>query len=158
VEVLDPEGGWYTVDPTPADGSDGPAGAGLFAKVGRFLGGIWNQVTGFNAKTRDAALAWLAALPGRLGRAANDNLTGAAGILALLLGWLFVRRRRPGPVAVRTYLGAVRRAGLAVRPGETPRELLARARVTALAPKRLERLKLATAMHEAARYGAADGG
>jgi transglutaminase-like putative cysteine protease len=156
VEVLDPRAGWYTADATPSAAAATGGGEGLFAGIRRSLGRFWDSVTGFDREDRDRVLAWLGALPGRLAGGVRDHPLAAGGI-ALLLGFLVAlrfRRRRGGPVAVRGYVAAVRRSGLRLRSGETPRELLVRARAATLAPKRLARLETATAVHEAERYRA----
>jgi len=154
VEVLDPRAGWYTVDATPPATVAADGGEGLFAGFRRSLGRLWDRITGFDREDRDRVLAWLAALPGRLTRSARDHPRAAGGV-ALLLGFLVAvrfRHRRRGPASVRGYVAAVRRSGLRLRSGETPRELLLRARASPLSPKRMARLERATRDHEAERY------
>lgn len=154
VEVYDPEGGWYTVDPSPpAPDEAAAAGAGLLARIRAAFTGAWQAVTSLTEEGRRAALAWLGALPGRLLGVAVEHPV-PVGAVALLLSFLLVVRRRHGrpPAVVREYLRAVRRAKLEIGPGETPRELLRRARRLALPPKRLVPLEAATARHEAERY------
>ena len=46
----------------------------------------------------------------------------------------------------------MRRAGLRLMPGETPRELLARAAAAGMAPARRHDLAAAVLAHDAARY------
>jgi hypothetical protein len=48
----------------------------------------------------------------------------------------------------------MRRSGLRLAPGETPRELLARALAYGVPAPRRERLAAAVAAHDAARYAA----
>ncbi|MBN2492908.1 MAG: DUF3488 domain-containing protein [Planctomycetes bacterium] len=156
VEVLDPTRGWYTADATPAAGSlHANTAGGLLARLRSGLGRAWVEVAGFSAATRDRALAWLAALPGGICRAAarypRETLLSMLG--AAVLVWVRFRRRRGGdPRAVRDYRRELRQARLALAPGETPRELLARAQRQVLRPDRLHRLAHATQRHEAARY------
>ena len=64
-----------------------------------------------------------------------------------------VRRARSDP-SVRAYEHALRRAGLNRRAGETPRELLRRARGEDLRADRLSALESATLRHERERYAA----
>ncbi len=155
VEVLDPDAGWMTVDPTPpGDGAAGAAGEGILARLGALLNRTWNEVTGFDEKARRRAVAWLAALPSRVG--AGIGRRPWLLLLALLpAGGLWLRRtlrRRRVPPEVRAWLAAAGSLGLERPPGETPRAFLARARRRALPPKRLRRLEETTAAHEAARY------
>lgn len=152
VEVHDPEGGWYAVDATPA-AEEREGGASPWARLREGVHAGWRAVTDFDAERRTAFFAWARALPRRSVRAVAEHPVQAglvAGLLALLLA---CRRRRVLP-AVRTYRGALRRARLRLRPGETPRELLERARGLEIPPARLEGLEAATATHERARYGA----
>ncbi len=55
------------------------------------------------------------------------------------------------PVVV-DYRTALKRVGLETEEGETPRQVLARARGLDLAPAKLEMLVQATAQHERERY------
>ena len=82
--------------------------------------------------------------------------SAAGGILAVLALGLFVdaHRRRRTPASVRSYNRALRRSGLRLDAGETPRELLSRARREQLPRDRVEALASATAEHERARYAA----
>jgi len=156
VEVLDPTAGWYTVDPSPAiDVSAVAAQAGLFSRVKRWGARVWEKVTGFNEDMRNGALVALRALPGRVFRFTGAHplplTAGGVVLAALLLGWRVQRRRRV-PVAVRAYVAGVQRAGILPEPGETPRELLARARALGLPEGRLGILAAATEAHEQSRY------
>jgi hypothetical protein len=72
--------------------------------------------------------------------------------LALVL--LRARRRARVPVALRDYRDALRRCGLRLEPGETPRELLARAQASDVTTDRLQALRQATGDHERSRYAA----
>jgi len=138
VEVLDGDAGWKTVDPTPSDRSaEAVARLSVWMRFRYRLASLWDSVTGFNAGAAAALRAWAK-------RAALPLL--AAGVLLLL--WLR-RRRGPADAAVRGYVRVLRRFGLRLRPGETPRELLARAEVDG---ERRARLAEATRWHEAARY------
>ncbi len=156
VEVYDPEGGWYAVDPSPASAMI-EAGDGLWARLRAEARALWTEVTQFNAESRAAAFAWFRALPGRLLEAFRESPLAAA-LLALLAGalaLLVVRRRRARtPAAVRAYRRALQRTRLRLLPGETPRELLVRARGCGLEAGRVEALEQATRTHEAARYAA----
>ena len=145
VEALDASGRWRTFDATPAADAApaASAGLGIFARVREGLANLWSGVVGFNAETRRE---WLEQL-------ANAARTPQAVVaLALLLGPLALlwRRRRAAPAAA--LLRAARRAGLAFAPGETPRELLARAAAGGLPAARHQRLADAVQAHEAARY------
>jgi len=159
VEVLDPKHGWYTVDATPAIeeyGTEG--GTGLLARIRARVSGFWNQVTGFNESGRNRVLAWAAELPGRTWASATAHpgtallVAALAGLLGCLL-YLRRRKRHPRvPPVVRRYLGTVRRSGLTMEAGETPRELLARARAARLPAARLADLERATVTHERERF------
>jgi len=153
VEVLDPTGGWYTVD--PSDGAGAGSGDGLLAGLGAALRRFWVRLTGFDDDARQRALAALSALPGRVAAGARAYPFSAFCVIALLGVMLSSRIRRRlarRPAEVRHYLRAVRRAGLAAHPAETPRELLGRARTLAVRPARLHRLERATEAHESSRY------
>ncbi|MCA8957636.1 MAG: DUF3488 domain-containing protein [Planctomycetes bacterium] len=156
VEVWDARRFWRTVDPTPVQDRRADAGSSLWSRGSQLLERIWNAVTGFDAKRHGRAWDALVAQVQMLGRAVCRPLWIAlvvlvAGVLAF--SWWHRARRaaRPHP-AVRKYLGAVARAGLATRPGESPRRLLERARREGLPEDRLAVLQCATAAHEQARY------
>jgi len=145
VEVLDPGSGWYVADATPSsDDAATSDGLWLMQRLRAWGSGLWERVTGFSGKGRARALAfaarhaWLLALAVVAGAAARRLL-----------------RMRRTPPAERAYRHALRRAGLALAPGETPRELLLRARALPLRPERLAPLAAATSRHEAAAYGVA---
>jgi len=159
VEVLLPGRGWITCDATPAaDLAVARASAtdSVWDKTLSLLSQWWHAVSAFDGKTRDALLIWLIAAPGdALALLFAHPLETTAGGL-LLCGVLLLRRRlrRHAPAAVLALRAAARAAGLRPAPGETPRELLARATAAAgLPPPRLAALVQATATHEAARYG-----
>ena len=134
-EVLDPTGGWYTVDPSPAVSAAAVASSrGIFPRLRRWAEGLWARVTGFDEKTRANMVMWLSTLPRRL-------LWPAVGTLALGIVVL-VRRRRREPAAVRAYHRALRRHKHQLEPGETPRQLV----------ERVPELAEATAAHERERY------
>jgi hypothetical protein len=141
VEALRDDGTWQTLDATPA----AAAGAGADATRGllplAWVRGLWDAVAGFDAAGRDRLLGLFA-----------DLLLPATVLLALLGGASYLRRRRRPPPAVVALLHAVRATGLARRPGETPRELLARARATDVADERVAALGVAITRHEHARY------
>jgi len=153
VEVLDPQAGWYTVDPTPAVGVGAAARAqGFFGRLHQAASRFWLGLTGFNAEARDGAVAWLRGLPRRiLDHALATGLCLGGLVLAFVA--LRLRRRGGGHPEVRAYRRTLRRLDLVLEPGETPRDLLSRARRTAYPAEGLRRLELATAAHEAARYG-----
>jgi len=151
VEVLDPEAGWRTVDPTPAGPGGGVEAQGLLAAVRRIAEGFWGTVAGFNARARDAAFLWLAELPGRIARHPGDAALFTLA-LALVLFAAHLRRRRREEPHGRAYRRTLRKLKLELAPVETPRELLARARRTAYPAEGLRELEVATAAHEQARY------
>lgn len=149
VEVWDPEVGWCTADPTPAADEDAHASwwSGLRARAEE----VWTAVTGFDARRRAELVAWCAGVPGRVGSWVVANPLWAMSVLGLAVVWMLCRQPR-GDVAVRGYVRAVRRAGLLPRGGETPRQLLSRARSAGLPARMLADLVAATQAHERARY------
>ncbi len=154
VEVLDPDRGWVEVDPTPAL-STATAGLGRLAQAKLGLQRGWEQLTGFDAERRAAFLAGVLRLPGRAVRALLRRSGAAFGLLgiAALIAGLRLRQRRQ-PQALRQYQRALRKCRLRPVGGETPRELLERARGGELGPQRVEALERATLEHEAERYAA----
>ena len=118
------------------------------ARLKTFLSALWAEVTGFNEEARVSVLVWLTELPARLveRRGTVALLLVLAVLFGLALCW---RRHRRRPPAVRDYRRWLKRLRLRLRPGETPRELLAR---SALPPPDQERLRAATESHEARRY------
>jgi transglutaminase-like putative cysteine protease len=153
VEALVPRPGggpgeydWLTLDPTP--GGDGPAGPSFslarWWEDSRTRGQqFWRDlIVDYNANQQ--ADLWEGLKPGRRGRLLLKRLgvalTAAVGLAALALGGSWLRRRRAGAgragaapapaVAVYARLLALlaRRAALAPRPAQTPREFAAAAR------------------------------
>lgn len=156
VEVLDPRGGWYAVDPTPAL-AEQLAGASFWTRLRTSARSAWETVTDFDAERRAAFQTWLRTLPARAGAAFRARpLAGTLVVLlpGLLGAWWLRRRRARIEGTVRAYRRALRRANLRLLPGETPRELLSRARRVETPPARLAALEAATHEHEAARYAA----
>ncbi len=155
VEVRDPEGGWYTVDPTPATARAAHKDASLLASVGAWFGRAWERVVRFDDGAREAILAWLGGLPARLADLATGNpfVCGACGLVGIAIAAV-VRRRRAArvPPEVRAYRTCLAHLRLAPRPGETPRDILRRAGVEGLGKDAVERLTTATERHESARY------
>ncbi len=156
VEVLLPDGSWSTLDATPPSDPEAlrAAARSWWDESRRDLEQLWNAVVGFDAAARARWLQWLGeCLQGAVQQLARGWWLVVAGSVALL--WLS-RRRRRSPPSVRALRRAARRLGLRWRADETPRELLARARVecVAAAPPRLLQLQRAAAVHEAARYRA----
>jgi len=154
VEVFDPQRGWWTVDPTPAAAEDEViAGLGLWGRMRYRLSSFWDRVIGFNASAAEGVREWLAALPGRL----RDNPAKVSTVLAAfavaiaLLRW---RRWKRTPTDVRSYTRTLRRLGLSLDPGETPRELLHRVE---LDEKHRAQLVDATRAHETCRYACGSG-
>lgn len=148
VEVLDAGGRWHTFDATPAAERSGgeSARATWWSSVQDLLTGTWRAITEFDQAARSR---WLF----DLGRA----LTAPGTILVLLMaavgGVVYSGRRRQALPAIVSLHRAMRAAGLSLRRGETPRELLERANTLDLAPSVRARLRAATAAHEQARYG-----
>lgn len=158
VEVRDPEGGWYAVDPTPASARAARGGESLLASVGAWFGRAWERIVRFDDDARGAILAWLSELPARLGAlaAAQPVACGFAGLAAIALAAVLRRRRAARvPAEVRAYRACLARLSLAPRPGETPRDLLRRARTEALGAESVALLAAATERHESARYASA---
>lgn len=158
VEVFDPTAGWIAVDPSPVLVRSAAA-AGAWSRLRALAHTGWEAVTDFDAQRRAALFAWVRRLPARAASAARERPLHTAGVtlaggLPLVLAVAFVLRRRRDrtPPAIRSYRRVLRRGGLRLLPGETPRELLVRARTSALAPERLDALAAATRRHEAARY------
>jgi transglutaminase-like putative cysteine protease len=151
VEVLDPEAGWTTFDPTPPSAGAGTGARGLLAQMRQAAERVWAAVSGFNGEARDFVFAWLRAVPGRIAAHPGDAALSALA-LALLVAAIRLRRRRRQEPHGRAYRRTLRKLRLELQPAETPRELLSRARRTAYPAKELRELEVATAAHEAARY------
>jgi hypothetical protein len=155
VEAMLPGVGWATLDATPASDSAGTAdhGGSWWSALLKWIERCWNDVTGFDQKARARAIAWLLALPAQLWVLSSAHPVQAFLSTAVLCFWLWLRRRRHTlPAGVRELRRAARKAGLKLRPGETPRELLARAPLT-LADQLRQRLADAAEAHERLRYG-----
>ncbi len=150
VEVWDRARGWCTLDPTPAS-TDGLPSDSWLGRLLEQAESAWTAVTGFDERRRTQAMQWLGGLPGHLAASARAHPWGAALIVALL-ALLWHRRRTRGVPPVVEYERAVRRTRLRLRPGETPRQLLARARGADLPAAVLQALTAATERHERLRY------
>lgn len=153
VEVLDPDAGWMEVDPTPSAGTSGGDAEGDDGLL-TWVRDAWRRVTDFSSDDRRRAAAWLQSLPTRAADATAEHPLAALAILACLAAWFATRRSRRvhAPLAVAAYRRAVRRHGLALAPGETPRQRLARATADNLRHEALAALAAATTAHERARY------
>lgn len=157
VEAWDDELGWMTLDATPAASASAdeeePTG---WARIAAPFRSLWRAVTGFDAETRATWVAWITGLPGRAWAVASAHpfATGALllALVELLRRWRRRRRRDPAVDGLET---ALRRCGLRPQPGETPRELLARARAASVDGAAVDRLAAAVEAHESARYAAA---
>lgn len=148
VEVLAADGSWHTFDATPAADVRAPAERGGFwRETRRWLEAAWAQVTGFDERARAGALQALLHLPTR-----HPLASAGLGLAAAGLWWLLRRRGAAAPASVTALRRELRRARLQLRPGETPRELLARADASALDARALDRLRDAVEGHERARY------
>jgi transglutaminase-like putative cysteine protease len=154
VEVHDPVSGWVAVDASPITLAAAEE-AGLWARFRAEVRSLWLAVTSFDGHRRAGLLARARELPGRTAEALAERPWTGAGLATLLVsavaGGVAWRRRRT-PAARRAYLGELRRARMALRPGETPRELLTRARAEGRPGAVLQRLERATREHEAGRY------
>jgi transglutaminase-like putative cysteine protease len=157
VEVKDPEAGWYTVDATPANARAARHEQSFTAALATWLSRTWESIVRLDEDARGRALAWIAALPRRAADLAAERPFACGAVLALVAALVAVDRRRRArrvPADVRAYRTCLRRLRLAPRPGETPRDLIARASVEGIAPTALARLEAATQRHESARYAA----
>ena len=156
VEVYDPTIGWYVVDPSPTGlESVSDDEAGLWREIMGGLQNFWRKLTNFDDKARARAVDWLLALPARsLATVLRSPFTSTLLLAVLALGIWKCRsaRRSKSPPAVLSYLDCLRATGLGVAAGETPRELLERARGLDLPEQKLEKLCEATRLHEAERY------
>lgn len=156
VEALLPELGWTTLDATPATALRRTAAAPTWwQEQWRSLEALWHRVTGFDEDGRRRLVAWLAGLPAQVADALRARPLLSTCLLLVLLAWLWQRRRRRCNVAVpvRRLQRAIRRSGLCPLPGETPRELLARAGRELPSPAAAGRLRNAVREHERSRYG-----
>jgi len=149
VEVYDVQRGWVTVDPTPpADDPAALARLGFWTRARYRMSNWWDQVMGFNATTSGRVRAWLASIPAMV-KQRPGPVVGLTIALAALV--FFLRRLRAPRIApaVRAYTRTLRRLGVDLHPGETPRELLDR---TGLEDDQRAVLLTATRDHERARY------
>ena len=157
VEVKDPQGGWYSVDATPANARASRREQSFGAALATWLSRTWESIVRFDEDARGRVLAWIAALPRRTSDLAGERPFECGAVAALLAALVALERRRRArrvPEEVRAYRACLRRLRLAPRPGETPRDLVARASLEGIAPAALARLETATGRHEAARYAA----
>ncbi len=157
VEVKDPEAGWYTVDATPANARAARHEQSFGAALATWLSRTWESIVRFDEDARGRALTWIAGLPQRAADLAAERPFACGAVLALIAALAAVDRRRRArrvPAEVRAYRSCLRRLRLAPRPGETPRDLIARASVEGIAPDARARLEAATQRHESARYAA----
>jgi len=156
VEMLSPLRGWTPIDATPAPAdAAGAGGAGWWRGAVDALQRAWQRVAAFGEDDRSALLQSLLALPGSLLDALGSSPFAVFAIAALLAAALWYRwhRARNGTTAAVVNLrAAFARAGIAPRPGETPREVLARADADADRPAAVAALAAAVAAHESARY------
>lgn len=155
VEVWDPEGGWYTVDPTPATARASRHDTALLATIGAWFGRLWERIVRFDDDARGAILAWLSTLPARLADLAAANPVVCGACVAIAGGFAVALRRRRAarvPAEVRAYRSCLARLRLTPQPGETPRDLVRRAGVLGLGKEAVDRLAAATDRHESARY------
>ncbi|MCA8953326.1 MAG: DUF3488 domain-containing protein [Planctomycetes bacterium] len=155
VEALLPDGSWSTFDATPASASitahavDQTWWQATFAE----LEAGWNAVVGFDEDGRRTLVVALTLLPRSIVTFTSNHPLGALTLLALPLALLYARRRRRRrPAAVTSLLAAARAIGLEFRRGETPRELLERARAAAIATDATLALAEAVDRHEHNRY------
>ncbi len=156
VEVHDPNAGWYAVDPSPPLALQS-ASTSLWARLSSGAQAAWASVTGFDSERRAAFVSWMKSAPARIAAAFRERpLEAALATLLVIAAVVLVVRRRLSrtPSPVRAYRRAVRRAGLGCLPGETPRELLARAKAAVPSRERLIALAAATRRHESERYAA----
>ncbi|MCB9877816.1 MAG: transglutaminase domain-containing protein [Planctomycetes bacterium] len=151
VEVLAADGSWHTFDATPAADvlREQTQAQGWWDALTGGLEDLWAQVTGFDAEAQRSWLAALATLPLRH--------PAPTILLVALAALLMLRRRRRRAPAIADLERALRRCGLRLARGETPRELLARAPVAALPPTARAELERAVRRHEQRRYAAPGG-
>lgn len=144
VEVLGRDGTWHTFDATPAADvrNAGREGTGWWQETSAWLQGLWSEVTSFNS---DARQRWL-------GVPLRHPVATAFVVLAIVLWWRRRRRRTNLPSAIHQFEQALRRCKLSLLPGETPRELVARAATLDIAPEHLQALERTATEHERDRY------
>ena len=147
VEVLTRDGTWHTYDATPAADVrlGGRGDDGVWQVASTWMQSVWSKITGFDDKLRASWLANLLTLPIR------SPWVTVACVLAVV--WIRIRRRhRHRQPSVANFEQALRRAKLTLRPGETPREVLARASGLGLPAERLSSIQAAAREHERNRY------
>lgn len=145
VEALDEQGRWHTFDATPPDAASAAGTAdGWWSQLGNDIARWWATALAFDA---GAQARWLAACAALLW---PPVLPGIAAVLAALLFWR--RHRRNSPPVVRALHRALQAAGVALRPGETPRAAVRRAAVAGVDRARLAALRRAAERHERHRY------
>jgi transglutaminase-like putative cysteine protease len=156
VEVRDPQGGWYAVDPTPAAARPAGDETSILASIRTATERLWARLVKFDDEARAAVLAWLEALPARASDFARNFAVplGLAGTAALGL-YLMLRRTGRQDAEVLAYRACLRRLGLSPPGDQTPRETLDRASLLGWSTERLAILEAATRRHEAARYAGA---
>lgn len=147
IEVLAEDGTWHTFDPTPPTDllEAGRNNESLWNDISQWMQSLWNDIAGFNGASRERWLSNLLTLP----------LRHPVPMAALVLAWLWLRRRRRHdrrPPAIHNFERALRKAQLQLLPGETPRELLVRARQQDVAPELLTVMQAAATEHERSRY------
>ncbi|MCC7398098.1 MAG: transglutaminase domain-containing protein [Planctomycetes bacterium] len=147
VEAWLPDGEWLTLDATPpADVlADSRPTNSWWGGVVADLELMWATVTGFDAAQRARWLAALVSFP-------QEHALAVASLLVAAWAVVYLRRRRRTLFVVQQLHRAARNAGMQLRDGETPRELLGRAVLSAATPARLAALRAAALAHERARY------
>jgi hypothetical protein len=152
VEAMDERGAWHTFDATPAADvmRAPPTASGWWQRTVAEIEALWAVVVGFDADNRRLWLDTLLVAPGN-----HPIATGAVLVAMALLIWARRRRRQRLP-AIADLERAVRAARLSRLPGETPRELLQRARAALVPEQALAALGAATDAHERRRYRSID--
>ena len=148
VEVLGKDGTWHTFDATPAADvrSAGRDGGGFWQDTRSWLQSLWNEVTSFDSESRKRWLSGLLTLPQR-------HPIACAAVVAAVVFWLRRRRRSQTRVpSITNFERALQQVKLSLLPGETPRELMARAATLDLAPEHLAALQSTATEHERSRY------
>ena len=161
VEVMRADGAWLTFDPTPpADVmATRQEATSWWRATSDSLASLWSRVVGFDGASRAEWLRLLTDLPAAFAEAVARHpfWSGLALAFVLLLLYRRLRHRRNVPAIV-DLERALRTAGLSLRDGETPRELLVRAAAVGLEPARLAVLQAAARRHESLRYGSCERG
>ncbi|MEO6596442.1 MAG: transglutaminaseTgpA domain-containing protein [Planctomycetota bacterium] len=152
VEALLPNGAWVTLDATPPSDVVGQKAAdgSWWGGMRSDLNALWNEVVAFDGSKRTRWLQALHDMPATV--AARPFAVATFLAAAVVLGCLWRRRRQSLPAIVQLQR-AVRATGLALRHGETPRELLARATSAGVEGALLANLTAAASRHETQRYG-----